>query len=146
MLDAATLPGGQIVRGLVHVQGGTETCFGVIFPVFDAPTDASFTLEELEQRLEEQIAGEAAIAVSDGWRFGEWAVWGEMVFTALKHERADMHWTCQATAGDPGVTGNREMEQAAAARRRIHPQNGNGNGNGNGTRARSNPARPTDRI
>jgi hypothetical protein len=130
MLETATLPGGRIVRGLVHIQGGAETCFGVIFPAFDAPPDTVFALEELEQRIEEQIAGEAALAVSNGWRFGEWALWGEMVFLALRHENAGMHWTCRAPAGDPGVTGNREMEQVAAARRRIRPQNWNGSENG----------------
>ena len=134
MLDTATLPGGRIVRGLVHVQGGTETCFGVIFPIFDAPPDTAFKLEELEQRIKEQIAGETALAVSDGWRFGEWALWGDLVFLGLRHENADMHWTCRAKAGDPGVTGNREMEQAAAARRRIRA------GNENGNRARPDPA------
>ena len=136
MLDAATLPGGRIVRGPVHVQGGTETCFGVIFPVFDVSPDTSFALEELEKRIEEQIAGEGALAVSDGWRFGEWALWGDMVFLELRHENADMHWTRRAKAGDPGVTGNRAMEQAAAAGRRIRAANENGTRNG----TRSDPA------
>lgn len=54
----------------------------------------------------------------DGWRFGDWALWGDKVFVEILIPLTGAEWRCQQD--QPGILGGPEWRRFQEARRRWH--------------------------